>query len=499
MENTIPVLEIKNVSKSFPGVKALQNVSLTAYKGECLALIGENGAGKSTLMKILSGAYSMDEGEIYIEGKKVNIHNPAEGQKAGVGVIYQELSLVRQFTAVENLFLGRWETAPGGVVKWKEMKKQVEDFYKSLGLQFNLNVPVGRLSVAQCQLIEITRAVFMNSKIIVMDEPTSSLTNTEVEILFDLMKRLQSQGITIIFISHKLEELFRACERVYVMKDGCNAGEFQLRDINKDTLVRAMVGRELKNYYPRKTNTPSDKVVLEVKDVDDGKMVHGVSFQVHAGEILGFSGLVGAGRTETMRAIFKAEPKAKGHVYIDGQEVSIKSPADAIRHGIAFATEDRRYEGLVLPLSVAHNISMANFDSICNKAGFINLRKERALAEKYKDNFNIRTPDVNKKVGELSGGNQQKVVVAKWMNTNVRVFIFDEPTRGIDVGAKAEIYQLMVDIAAQGNAVIMVSSELPEVLGVSDRILIMREGKITGELLAHEADEESIMSFAIGG
>ena len=455
MKENIPVLEIKNVSKSFPGVKALQNVSLTAYKGECLALIGENGAGKSTLMKILSGAYYMDEGEIYIDGRKVEIHNPADGQKAGVGVIYQELSLVRQFTAVENLFLGRWKTGRGGVVKWKEMQKEVEEFYRELGLQFNLKVPVGQLSVAQCQLIEITRAVFMNSRIIVMDEPTSSLTNTEVEILFDLIKKLQEKGITVIFISHKLEELFRACERVYVMKDGCNAGEFNLREINKEILVRAMVGRELKNYYPKKTNKPTDKVVLEAKHIDDGKRVHDVSFAVHEGEILGFAGLVGAGRTETMRAIFKAELKAEGQIFIDGKEVRIKNPADAIANGIAFATEDRRYEGLVLPMSVAHNTSMANFDSICGKFGVIDLKKEAELAERYKNSFNIRTPSTGKKVGELSGGNQQKVVIAKWMNTNVRVFIFDEPTRGIDVGAKAEIYQLMVDIAAQGNAVII--------------------------------------------
>lgn len=499
MNEGIPVLEIKNVSKSFPGVKALQNVSLTAYKGECLALIGENGAGKSTLMKILSGAYQMDEGEIYIEGEKVNIHNPADGQKAGVGVIYQELSLVRQFTAVENLFLGRWKTSKKGIVKWKEMQKEVEKFYNELGLHFNLKVPVGQLSVAQCQLIEITRAVFMNSKIIVMDEPTSSLTNTEVEILFDLIKKLRTKGITIIFISHKLEELFRVCERVYVMKDGCNAGEFNLSEINKDILVRAMVGRELKNYYPKKINHPTEKVVLEARNIDDGKMVHGVSFAVHEGEILGFAGLVGAGRTETMRAIFKAEPKSSGQVFVDGKEIRIKSPSDAIANGIAFATEDRRYEGLVLPLSVAQNTSMANFESICNKFGIINLKKEKELAEHYKDSFNIRTPSTAKKVGELSGGNQQKVVIAKWMNTNVRVFIFDEPTRGIDVGAKAEIYQLMVDIAAQGNAVIMVSSELPEILGVSDRVIIMREGRIMGELLAHEANEESIMSYAIGG
>ena len=494
-----PILEVKNICKSFPGVKALDNVSLEVYPGECLALIGENGAGKSTLMKILSGAYEKDSGEIYFQGELLNIKNPAEASQKGIGIIYQELSLVRQFTAVENLFLGRWKKDKANTVDWKGMKREVKEFYNSIHLEFDLDVPVRELSIAQNQLIEITRAVFLNSKVIIMDEPSSSLTKNEVKILFRLIRDLKAKGVAVIYISHKLEELFEIGDRIHVMKDGCNAGEFKMDEVDRDKLVRAMVGRDLEKYYPEKTHTPSDKVVMEVKNINWRDRVKGVSFKVHAGEILGFSGLVGSGRTETMRAIFKAETDAKGQVFIDGEEVKIKSPADAIKAGIAFVTEDRRYQGLVLPLNIANNITLSNMKSFANKLGVLRLKKESEIAEKYKKSLNIRTPNIKKKVSELSGGNQQKVVIAKWMNTDVRVIIFDEPTRGIDVGAKAEIYQLMSDLAAEGAAIIMISSELPEILGVSDRVIVMYDGMIKGEFNIDEANEEKIMAAAIGG
>lgn len=500
MEERVPILELSMICKSFPGVKALNDVTLVVYPGDTLGLVGENGAGKSTLMKILSGVYTKDSGQISIEGQPVEMANPIDATNKGVAIIYQELSLIRQLTAVENMFLGKWMCTRYGLVDWKGMRRQVKQTFDDFGLDIPLDVPVGQLSVAQGQMIEIIRAVSSGAKIIVMDEPTSSLTSKEVDLLFRIIKDLHQRGITVIYISHRLEELFHICNRVCVLKDGCNSDEFTIEEASMDNIITAMIGRTLENYYPHRGGyRQSDEVMLRVEDMRLGDSVKGVSFQLYRGEILGFSGLVGAGRTELMRAIFKAEKNATGKVYVNGKQVNIRQPKDAIKAGIAFATEDRKHEGLVLVDSVSHNISLANIDRVSGKLGLLDLKKERELAEQYVKKLTIRTPSIHKNVGELSGGNQQKVVISKWLNTDAKIYIFDEPTRGIDVGSKAEIYQLMVDVAEQGNAVIMVSSELPEILGISDRILVVQDGRITGEFTRAEATEEKIMQAAVGG
>ena len=500
MQESKPILELINITKTFPGVKALSNVTLRVNQGDTLGLVGENGAGKSTLMKILTGVYPMDSGEIILEGNPVKINNPLDASNKGIAIIYQELSLIRQLNAVENMYLGKWKRNKFGSIDWKSMRDDVKKILSEFGLDIKVDVPTRELSVAQCQMIEIIRAVSSGAKIIVMDEPTSSLTNKEVDLLFQMIKDLHKRGITIIYISHRLEELFHVCNRVCVLKDGCNSGEFDIQNVTMNKIITAMIGRTLESYYPSRPNYVQNKeVILHTENVCLDTRVKGVGFDVHKGEILGFAGLVGAGRTEIMRSIFKAEKFSTGDVYVNEKLIKIKRPADAIKAGIAFATEDRKNEGLILVSPVSHNVTLANLNGVSNKAGVISLKKENVQAEEYRKRLTIRTPSVTKKAGELSGGNQQKVVVAKWLNTNAKVFIFDEPTRGIDVGSKAEIYQLMVDVADAGNAVIMVSSELPEILGVSDRILVVHEGQITGEFTRKEATEEKIMQAAVGG
>ncbi|MHB1315951.1 MAG: sugar ABC transporter ATP-binding protein [Christensenellales bacterium] len=500
MQENVPILELINITKTFPGVKALSNVTLRVNKGDTLGLVGENGAGKSTLMKILTGVYPMDSGEIILEGNPVKIHNPIDAASKGIAIIYQELSLIRQLNAVENMYLGVWKRNKLGLIDWKTMRQETKKVLNEFGMDFSVDVPVRQLSVAQCQMIEIIRAVSSGAKIIVMDEPTSSLTEKEVDLLFKMIKDLHSRNITVIYISHRLEELFHICNRVSVLKDGFNSGEFKIEEATMNKIITAMIGRTLDAYYPKRPGyVQNPEVVLKVDNVTLDNRVKGVSFEVHKGEILGFAGLVGAGRTEIMRSIFKAEKFATGDVYVNGKKVKIRQPSDAIKAGIAFSTEDRKNEGLILVFPVSHNVSMARIDRIANKIGLLNLKKENALAESYRNKLTIRTPSVSKRTMELSGGNQQKVVVAKWLNTDAKVYIFDEPTRGIDVATKAEIYQLMVDVAEAGNAVIMVSSELPEVLGVSDRIIVIHEGKITGEFTKAEATEEKVMHAAVGG
>ncbi len=498
MDNKEKILELININKYFPGVRALENVSLTVNKGDVHGIIGENGAGKSTLMKILAGAIKKDSGEIKIEGDYKEFEKPIDAFDSGVGIIYQELELIRQFTAVENFFLGRWKKTKLGLVDWAGMRKEVEEFYKKWDISINLNVPVKEISIAQCQLIEITKAVFNKSKIVIMDEPTSSLTDKEVGVLFELIRNLKKNGITVLYISHKLEEIFEICDKVSIFKDGKNVADYDIGSVTKDLLVKGMVGRELKNYYPEREGKISN-VVLEVKNLSSQQGVKNVSFKVRKGEILGFAGLVGAGRTETMKALFCADRPTDGEIFIDGKKVKIGKPKDAINNGMAFATEDRRYEGLVLCRSCSENITLANFQSISNLFGIIDLKKEDEIAKKYKKSLSIKMSSTNVRAENLSGGNQQKLVIAKWLNTNVKIFIFDEPTRGIDVGAKSEIYKIMRALARNGAAVIMVSSELPEILGVSDRIIVMSNGEIVGDLDAMKATEESIMSYAIGG
>lgn len=499
MQEYVPVLEMKNISKAFPGSKALDDVSICVHKGEVHALVGENGAGKSTLMKILAGAYTKDSGSIILEGTEVTIRTPLEANQLGIAIIYQELSLIKEMTAVENMFVGKWLRTRYGLLDWKAMKKQTEDIFKKFSLNVPINISVKGLSVADCQMIEIVRAVSSGAKIIIMDEPTSSLSDKEVSILFQMIKELQSQGIIVIYISHRLEELFVVCNRISVLKDGRNSGEFLIEDVTKDDIITAMIGRKIENYYPTRAGyVQSDQIVMQVENMTLDNKVKGISFQVRKGEILGFAGLVGAGRTELMRSIFKADLKSSGKVYVNGELKKIKQPKDAIKAGIAFTTEDRK-EGLIAIASISQNVTIANLNSISKGLGILDLIKEKKVVNEFKEKLNIRTPSINKIVKELSGGNQQKVVLAKWLNTNAKVYIFDEPTRGVDVGAKAEIYQLLDKVAREGNAVIMVSSELPEILGVCDRILVVSDGTITAEFSREDATEKKIMKAAVGG
>ena len=494
------VLDVKNIYKSFPGVQALADVSFVTYSHEVLGIVGENGAGKSTLMKILSGVHTMDSGQILIDGQEVTIRNPIEALDLGIAIIHQELSLIQQLTVVENMFIGKWESSKLGLIDWKKMKIAVKKIFSEFHIDIPVDSRVDELSTAQCQLIEIVRAVSSGAKIIIMDEPTSSLASNEVDLLFEMIKDLQNRGITIIYITHRLEELFHICSRIYVLKDGRNSGEFNIEHVTTDEIINAMIGRDLSTFYPTRSDYhTSEEVVLEVQDLCLDTRVHNVNFKAYKGEILGFSGLVGSGRTEIMRSIFKAEPFSSGKIILFGKHIKIKDPEDAINAGIVYASEDRKREGLVLTSPVSHNITLADLDGISNHAGILDLKKEVKISENYVNKLKIRTESVEKIVKDLSGGNQQKIVLAKWLNTDAEVFIFDEPTKGIDVAAKSEIYELMVNLADAGKAVIFVSSEMPEILGVSDRILVICEGRISGEFYRTEATEDLLMKAAIGG
>ncbi|GHV34207.1 ribose import ATP-binding protein RbsA [Synergistales bacterium] len=497
MANTAPVLEFKNINKSFSGVSVLKDVSFQVRRGEIHALIGENGAGKSTLMKILSGAHTKDSGDVFIDDERVEIQNPSHARELGVSIIYQELSLIPQLNAEENVFLGSLPTR-NGFVDWKTVEKEAKRVFALVNLNINTKVPVRELSAAKRQLIEVARSLLHNAKIIIMDEPTSSLTNNEVGALFASIRHMKEQGITVLYISHKLEELFTICDTITVLKDGVITGQRSVKDVTKQDLIRMMVGRDLQNYYLSRQPKIGD-VALECKHLNNGRQVRDVSFSVRKGEIVGFAGLVGAGRTETMRSIFYADKLESGEIWVDGKQVHIDAPLSAIKHGIAFATEDRKTQGLVLCLPIAHNTTLASLWTIAGKHGLLDSKKETALTKDYIEKLTLRTTGPDQKVMYLSGGNQQKVVIAKWLNSGAKIYIFDEPTRGIDVGAKADIYQLMSKLADDGAAIIMISSELPEVLGVSDRIIVMHEGRIMGEVTKEEATEELVMTYAFGG
>ncbi|WP_343210664.1 sugar ABC transporter ATP-binding protein [Anaerolentibacter hominis] len=494
-----PILQLKNISKSFPGVKALNQVSLSVHAGEILGLVGENGAGKSTLMKVLTGAYQKDEGEIYLEGQPIDVTSTARGRELGISIIYQELSVMPQLSVTENMFLGNLRTNKRGIVDWKGMEHETKEALSKMGLDIPGDTLMRDLNIAQSQMIEICRATIINkAKVLIMDEPTSSLVDREISHMFEIMRQLKKQGIAIVYITHRLEELFEITDRIEVMKDGENSASMKTADVTKDDIVHAMVGRELKDFYPAHDGKRGE-ALLEVSHLSQGKMVKDISFTAYAGEILGFAGLIGAGRSETMMSIFGAMPDVKGEVVYKGRKVKFKHPEEAIRAGIALAPEDRKKQGLIQIFSINHNTSLANMEGIFTRFKTLNLKKEREIADQYVKALNIRTPDAEKRVGELSGGNQQKVIVGKWMFTDAKVMIFDEPTKGIDVGAKAEIYRLMRKLANEGAAVIMISSELPEVIGVSDRIIVMHDGSYRGEFSWQEADEKKIMEAAIGG
>lgn len=489
------LLQMSGIEKSFPGVRALRDVSLKLHRGEVLALMGENGAGKSTLIKTLGGAHQPDAGEISIDGRPVDLSSPTAAIAAGIGVIYQEFNLIPALTASENIFLGRERT--GLFVARGEERQRAAALFERLGVQVPLDVPCGKLSVAQQQLVEIAKVLSQEVRILVMDEPSAALTPQEVEKLFAIIGELKSQGIGIIYISHRLDEVFEIADTITVLRDGQYVGDAPADAMTRREMIEMMVGRSIENEFPKVAATIGE-IRLSVSGLSSGAAVRDVSFDVHAGEVLGLTGLVGAGRTELVRLIFGADAYEKGQVHLDGNRLRLKSPREAIHAGICLLTEDRKSQGLILDRSVRENFGLPNLSQF-SRLGLINQRRERSLFAGFVDSLRIRIPSQEQPAKHLSGGNQQKVVLAKWLQQNAEVLIFDEPTRGIDVGSKHEIYQLINRLAAQGKAIIMISSELPEVLGMSDRILVMHEGRLTGEISdVASATQEQIMELAIG-
>lgn len=487
------ILRMKHITKTFPGVKALDDVSLELKAGEVHALLGENGAGKSTLIKVLGGIYHADSGEIEINGEKVSITSVPEAEAHGIAIIHQELVLVPYMTVAENIFLGR-ELGKGISANLKEQEKEAQAVLDRLHMNINAGTLVKDLSIAQQQMVEITKAIAVNAKILVMDEPTSSIQDREVENLFNIMRELTKQGVGIIYISHKMSELTEICDRVTVMRDGQLVGTKVVAETTRDELISMMVGRQMTNYYERDFQKQGEEL-LRVEHLSSGKQVRDVSFNIHKGEIVGFSGLVGAGRSETMEAIFGLRKKT-GDIYVNNKKVSIKSPTDAMEQGIALVPENRKEEGLYLIQSVKYNTSIEVLDQFISKLR-VNSSKENEIAQRYVDMMNTKTPSLEQKIGNLSGGNQQKVLIGRWLATDPKILILDEPTRGIDVGAKAEIYAIMNNLVKEhGVSIIMISSELPEIINMSDRVYVMGEGEVKGELAHDELSQEAIMSLA---
>ncbi len=489
-----PILQMKGISKRFPGVQALEQVDFDVYPGEVHALVGENGAGKSTLMKILSGIYPKDAGLIILNGDEVEFNDPIEAQKYGISVIYQEFDLAQNLTVAENILLCREPANSLGLIKRREFNRIARESLDKLGIAVNPNTLVSHLKVAERQMVAIVKALSFNAKIIVMDEPTSALSEHEIELLFAIIENLRFRDVAVIYISHRLQEITKIADRVTVLRDGRLVGCVSTAEVTTDQIVAMMVGRELKDFF-RKEEAQIRDVVLEVEHLEQEGVVHDVSFQLRAGEILGFAGLVGARRTETARLIFGLDQRDSGDIFLNGKLVDIKTPDDAIALGVAYVPEDRKTQGLILSWTLAENTTLPRLSEV-SRRGFIDFRAEAAVAQKYVTSLDIKTPSVQQQVMYLSGGNQQKVVIAKWLMTNPKVLILDEPTRGIDVGAKSEIYALMSQLAKQGLGIILISSELPEILGMSDRIIVMREGYVTGELLRDEATEEKVMLYA---
>ena len=489
------ILTMKGIDKSFPGVHALDHVDLEVRKGEVHALMGENGAGKSTLMKVLTGIYSKDSGTITFEGREVEFTNPREAQDAGIVIVHQELNMLGHLTVAQNIFIGR-EFMKGKFIDDRKMNEEARKLFDQLGIDIDPTETMSRLTVGKQQMCEIAKAISHDAKVIIFDEPSAALTEAEIEELFKIIRDLRERQLGIVYISHRMDEIKVITDRVTVMRDGGYVGTLITKDCTKEDIINMMVGRVI--YEDPKTESQVAKdapVVLKVEHLNAGRMVQDVSFELRKGEILGFSGLMGAGRTETMRALFGADPKQSGDIYVNGEKVDIKSPKDAVRHGIGYLSEDRKRFGIIVDKSVAENSTMATLDEYM-KGLFIDEKKENDVAQKYVDILKTKTPGVDQLVVNLSGGNQQKVVIAKWLVRNCDILIFDEPTRGIDVGAKSEIYHLMNELVAEGKSIIMVSSEMTEILRMSDRIVIMCEGRKTGELGIEEATQERIMHAA---
>lgn len=491
------VLEMNNISKNFGATQALKGIDFKLKKGEIHALLGENGAGKSTLIKVLGGIHQPDTGVIKIDGKEVKMSGIHEAQKAGIGIIHQEIVLVPYLTVTENIFLGRELRTKVGTRNLKKMNELANQMTEKLGLNLDVTRKVQTLSIAQQQMVEIVKAISFQIKILVMDEPTSSLSDEEVGKLFETMERLKNQGVSIIYISHRMEELFAMTDRVTVMRDGTYVGTVVTKETNVDELVGMMVGRSLTNYYTRTYNT-LEKEVLKVEHLTKTGVFEDISFSVHEGEILGFSGLVGAGRSEIMQSIFGNDSFDSGSIILNGETVRFKNSLEAIRKGIGMVPEDRKKQGLTLIHSVGFNITLGSLDSVTSGV-LLSEKKKNTVIEKYMHELNVKAASKDIAVSSLSGGNQQKVVLAKWLATNPKVLILDEPTRGVDVGAKAEIYAIINKLASDGLAIIMISSELPEIMNMCDNVCVVREGKIVGRLKREELGQEEIMRYATGG
>ena len=489
------LLEMRDIHKRFHGVYALKGINFNLRRGEVHALMGENGAGKSTLMKVLTGIHKRDAGEIILFGEHVNFNNIKESQVAGISMIHQELNMMNHLTVAQNIYIGR-EPMNGIYIDDKKMEKDAAELFKKIGVRIDPSAILGTLTVGRQQMVEIAKAVSRDAKILVLDEPTAALTQLEVEELFKIMRDLQSKGIGMIYISHRMDEINRISDRITVMRDGEYVGTVDTANTTKDEIVKMMVGRVIYGDKKEQNNVPADApVVLEVKNLSRGKEIRNVSFKLHRGEILGFSGLMGAGRTEVARAIYGADPVQSGEIYMNGKKVNIKTPAQAVELGICYLSEDRKRYGLLLDKSIAENSALSSLDDYI-KMGWIDDGAIEKAAKTENAKLKTKTPSIRQILKNLSGGNQQKVIIARWLLRNSDIFIFDEPTRGIDIGAKSEMYTLMEELAAQGKSVIMISSELAEIQRLSDRVIVMCEGRITADLDISEASQETIMKYA---
>jgi len=492
-----PILELRGISKGFPGVQALSNVNFSMERGEVHALLGENGAGKSTLIKIISGVYQADQGQMLIDGQPVIFHNPREAQRAGVATIFQELILYPELTVAENIFMGHAPRSRYGLIDWKAMRQRAQELLASLEIyDMDVDSRVGAMSVGKRQRVEIAKALSHNARILIMDEPTAALTEADVERLFSIVRLLKERGVSIIYISHRLEEIFMLADRVTVLRDGQYVATKAVRDTSESDLIQMMVGREIDDLFPKIPTQPG-AVVLQVYDVARHPLPRSVSLEVRAGEIVGLAGLVGSGRTELAHVLFGVTPAQQGEIRLDGQLVQIRNPGQAMRLGIAYVPEDRGNQGLIKQMNVRENTSLAILRSIA-RGGFIKRGEEKNLAERFVDELSVRTPSIEQVVNKLSGGNQQKIVVSKWLASKPKLLIMDEPTRGVDVGAKSEIHRLISQLASEGMAILMISSELPEILGMSDRVLVMREGRIVAEFSRAEATQERVGAAMMG-
>jgi ribose transport system ATP-binding protein len=488
---------MEGIEKHFPGVHALNQCRFELFAGEVHALVGENGAGKSTLMKVLTGVYQKDEGKIYVKGKEVEIPNTKAAQNLGISIIHQELNLMPHLTVAQNIYIGREPLRGYGLfLDEKKLNKQAQQLFDRMNLQMDPCTRISELTVAKQQMVEIAKALSFQSEILIMDEPTAALTDAEINDLFRIVNQLRENGVGIVYISHRMEELKRIADRVTVMRDSCYIDTLQTKDVSIDQIIALMVGRVIFNTTKPSSEKVGDETVLEVKNLKQGSVIKNVSFHLKKGEILGFAGLMGAGRTEVARAIFGADPLDSGEVYVYGKKAQIKDPHDAVKLGIGYLSEDRKRFGVLIGMDVKTNVAIASFKKFMSFSGWMKRSEIQSNAEQYVDTLKIKTPSVHQLVKFLSGGNQQKVVISKWLMQDCQILIFDEPTRGIDIGAKNEIYKLLNELADQGKSLIMISSELPEILRLSHRIITMCEGRITSELTNSEASQELIMKYA---